>query len=150
MEPNEFAAFLVRAKRAAYASGAEPAAGPRPASRDLPYQEGDWYYLDSYLGGKNFIGEEAVWQAGAPVWGMNYYGWMAAAEIPPGFSPFLKEALMHVPAEAPFRGPAVYRSGRLAYFCRWEGELRGFHGSEWIEFDGQRVYELRFHGGEIR
>jgi hypothetical protein len=147
--PNEFYLFLLRAKRATYAAGVRAEQSSRPASQDLPYQEGDWLYLDTYLGGLSFIGEEAVWLKGRPVWGMNYYGWMLCDEIPEGFSQFLKESLMLVPPDAPYRGPREHRSGRYKYCCTWEGSPRRFHGREWIEFDDVPVYELRFHGGEV-
>ena len=56
-----FLPFLLRAKRATYASSddagqlaraQQPAS--RPASHDLGYQEGDLLYLDTYLGGFSF------------------------------------------------------------------------------------------------
>ncbi len=145
----EFISFLIRAKRATYAAGVETGQSSRPGSHDLPYQEGDWYYLDSYLGGLSFIGEEAVWNQGRPVWGMNYYGWMLSGGIPEGFSQFLKDALLCVPEDAPFRGPSEMVSGPYRYACQWQGGVANFSGSEWIELEGVKIYELRFHGGEI-
>jgi hypothetical protein len=149
MNLNEIVPFLLRAKRSTYAAGVQPMQSSRPASHDLPYQEGEWLYLDTYLGGLRFIGEEAVWRDDKPLWGMNYYGWMLVDEIPDGFSVFLKEALMQVPQDAPYRGPAKYASGRFAYTCRWEGGLDCFSGTEWIEFDRVKIYALNFHGGGI-
>ena len=149
MNLNEIVPFLLRAKRSTYAAGVAPTQSSRPASHDLPYQEGEWLYLDTYLGGLRFIGEEAVWHQGNPLWGMNYYGWMLVDEIPDGFSPFLKEALLHVPQDAPYRGPAEFASGRFSYTCRWDGSLDRFSGNEWIEFDRVKIYALNFHGGAV-
>ena len=73
---EQLQSFLVRAKRSTYASGIAPSGESRPGSFDLAYEEGEFRYLDSYFGGIDFIGEEAVWWKGTPVWGMNYYGWM--------------------------------------------------------------------------
>jgi hypothetical protein len=148
---SQFIPFLVRAKKSTYAAGAAAQVeSSRPASHDLAYQEGEWAYLDTYLGGYAFLGEEAVWQAGVPLWGMNYAGTMTIAGIPDGFGDFLKLALRAVAPEAPFRGPAAFSQGRYTYTCHWEGELAFFHGEEEICLDGQVVYRLFFHGGVIQ
>jgi hypothetical protein len=150
IDDPSFVPFLLRAKKNTYAAGdGGKVASTRPASHDLSYQEEDWAYLDTYLGGFAFIGEEAVWWGGKPIWGMNYYGTMTVDTIPDGFSPFLKQALLRVPAEAPYRGPAVYAEGDFTYTCRWEGALAGFRGEETIALAGQVVYRLDFHGGVI-
>lgn len=145
--------FLIRAKQNTYAA-ADTApvtrASSRPNSHDLGYQEGDLLYLDTYLGGFSFAGEEAVWRAGTPLWAMNYYGTMTAPAIPPGFSDFLKQALRLVPAEAPFRGPREFTQGEYTYRCRWEGGIRRFHGEETIYQNGVEIYSLYFHGGVIQ
>lgn len=149
----QFIPFLIRAKRATYAAGGGEVTSSRPQSHDLAYQEGAWSYLDTYLGGFAFAGEEAVWKDGTPVWAMNYYGSMTfdpdARPIPDGFGDFLKHALMAVPAEAPYRGPADFREGRFTYTCRWDGSPERFHGEETIACDGEPIYLLRFHGGII-
>ncbi len=150
IEDPQFIPFLLRAKKSTYAAGdAGKAASSRTASHDLAYNEGDWSYLDTYLGGFAFIGEEAVWYAGKPVWGMNYYGVMTIQGMPEGFSDFLKLALRSVPPQAPYRGPEAYEEGSFAYTCRWEGTPARFKGNETITLDGQVIYTLAFHGGEI-
>ena len=146
-QTDSLVAFLLRAKRAAYASGAGSSGSSRPSSKDLPYQEGSWYYLDSFLGGHKFAGEEIVWESGVPLWGMNYYGWMETAEIPTGFSEFLKHSLQKVPVEAPFRGPAEFSEADYSYGCKWTGNIGCFQGEEWIDLGGERIYRLVFHGG---
>ncbi len=147
---EQFIRFLIQAKRNTYAAGGEPVASSRPASHDLQYQEGDFLYIDTYLGGFHFAGEEAVWKAEAPVWSMNYYGHMQVQEVPPGFGEFLKAALLQVPAKAPYRGPALFHQGDFEYRCQWQGSLECFLGSETISLRGMGIYELWFHGGEIR
>lgn len=148
----EFVPFLLRAKKATYASGtAAETAAARPASHDLSFRDGSYTYLDTYLGGFAFLGEEAVWENAQPVWGMNYYGTMTVEDaIPEGFGDFLKLALRHVHAEAPFRGPARFDEGRYSYTCQWEGGLALFRGEETIALDGQVIYQLYFHGGVIQ
>jgi hypothetical protein len=150
IDDPQFTLFLVRAKKNTYAAGdAGMVASSRPASHDLAYQEGDLAYLDTYLGGFAFIGEEAVWCGGQPLWGMNYYGTMTVAEIPEGFSDFLKLALRSIPTDAPYRGPAYFSEGAFTYTCRWDGSLGRFKGQEAIALAGQEIYILNFHGGRI-
>lgn len=58
-----------------------------------------------YLGGECFVGEEVVWFHENLVWSMNYVG-RVLGEIFSG--KFLKEMLMQVPADLPFRGSEIY------------------------------------------
>ena len=52
--------FLCRAKKATYASGnRDEIISSRPNSHDLEYVENDLKYIDSYLGGEKFAGEES-------------------------------------------------------------------------------------------
>jgi hypothetical protein len=145
----EFVKFLLTAKQATYAGGGPHAAASRPASADLHFQQGDYLYIDTYLGARNFAGEEAVWWQGTPAWAMNYYGWMLCAEIPVGFGEFLKAALRRAPAQAPFRGPQAYGDGPFEFLCRWQGDLARFTGEEEIRWQGEVIYRLVFHGGNI-
>ena len=139
--------FLIRAKRNTYAAHGAEIRPSRPMSHDLAYSEGDYSYIDSYLGGDSFCGEEAVWIKGSPVWSMNYCGRVTDQAFS---GDFLKEALMNVPKEAPYRGPALYRRGDFTYHCVWQGELEWFHGFEEIFCEGRKIYECHFHGGKIR
>jgi hypothetical protein len=142
--------FLIRAKQNTYPSGRAPDGASRPSSHDLSYAEGELRYIDTYLGGFHFIGEEAVWQAGLPVWGMNYYGKMLTKEIPQGFGEFLKAALLRVPIEAPFRGPREWTEADYTYHCTVNGTFAQYDGWEEIRYQGKLIYRLLFHGGEIR
>jgi hypothetical protein len=142
--------FLLRAKRATYASGIAPQFSSRPGSHDLHYEEPSFLYIDSYQGGFYFIGEEVVWKDGINVWGMNYYGKMLVDPIPPGFSGFLKEALLNVPAERPYRGPERFTTEKFTYLCSVEGEPDHYSGVEEIRFQEKKIYVLDFHGGEIK
>ena len=150
MLSTDFENFLMQAKKNTYASGMGPNASSRPGSHDLVYKRDPYLYIDTYLGGFHFIGEEAVWHNGDNIWGMNYYGRMLTSEIPSAFSQFLKTALLLVPAEAPFRGPAEFISSGFRYLCSSTGDLYFFEGREEIQHNGGVIYELVFHGGEIR
>ena len=140
-------AFLVRAKKATYAGNGPKAISSRPSSKDLHYAAGDLTYIDTYLGGAQFAGEEALWRDDVPFWAMNYMGKVVGE----GFSiDFLKEALAQVAEAEPLRGPFIYRSGAFVYTCRVEGGFHWFNGHEEIHLDGLKVYECIFHGGEIK
>jgi hypothetical protein len=146
----EMIRFLLEAKRSTYAGNGPHAPSSRPASVDLSYQDGDYFYLDSYLGGLRFAGEEAVWHKGQPLWSMNYFGWMLVEEVPPAFGEFLKMALLEAPGEAPYRGPACFVRGDFEYQCQWQGSPERFEGRETICQGGAPIYELVFHGGSIQ
>jgi hypothetical protein len=150
MDMERLVPFLIRAKQHTYASGKAPDASSRPGSHDLHYTEENLQYIDTYLGGFYFIGEEAVWVDGTPVWGMNYYGKMLVETIPAGFGDFLKAALLRVPAEAPFRGPKEFCERAFSYHCQWSGAFEEYEGEEKIMLGTQALYHLYFHGGEIR
>ena len=148
-DKRAFVQFLIAAKRATYAGSGELEPPSRPGSKDLGYRAGEYAYLDSYLGDREFVGEEAVWAEGQPVWGMNYYGRLLVEAEPEGFGKFLKKALRQAPQEAPFRGPSSLQEGRFEYRCNWVGELFWFDGKEEIYLDGNKIYELMFHGGTV-
>lgn len=139
--------FLLRAKRSTYAGKGKETTSSRPESHDLEYCDEPFYYLDSYLGGERFAGEEALWKDNVPFWAMNYVGRI----LSDGFSgDFLKEALLLVPEEYPFRGPLSYHNGDHHYHCQVEGTFEWFSGREEIFFKNQKVYECLFHGGIMK
>ena len=146
---NQFVQFLIKAKQNTYAGSGVMTQSSRIASKDLAFSEGNWRYLDTYLGDFHFIGEEAIWYDQRPVWGMNYYGKMLVEKIPPGFGTFLKSALLQVPVEMPYRGPEELIGKDFSYFCTLEGSLDCFRGKEFITMQGKRIYQLYFHGGEV-
>jgi len=112
----------------------------------LRYIEGSLTYIDTYLGSEKFAGEEALWKDNVPFWSMNYVGRVIAE----GFSgDFLKEALLLVPEEYPFRGPMQYTNGDYSYMCNIKGDFHWFYGFEEIHFQGNKIYECAFHGGDI-
>ena len=139
--------FLIKAKRATYAGKGAETAPSRPESHDLVYRDGEYMYYDTYLGGDRFAGEEALWISGTPFWSMNYAGRVTGE---PFSGDFLKEALLHVPEDKPYRGPREYTNGDYAYHCDADGSFDWFQGRETIEYRGNRIYECCFHGGLIR
>ena len=149
LDVNKFKEFLIEAKKNTYAGEGETTASSRPLSKDLPYHKGLYFYLDSYFGDVNFIGEEVVWIDNKVVWGMNYYGEMLVENIPADFSKCLKGALAAAPYHAPYRGPESFSYCDLEYRCEWNGDIGSFYGEEFISSNGKIIYKLKFHGGFI-
>ena len=147
MGTDEITAFLIRVKKATYAGKGAETDSSRPESHDLEYKEGELMYLDTYLGGAQFAGEEAVWISGKPYWSMNYAGQVIGE---PFSGDFLKEALLQVPADKPFRGPAEYKSGDYTYKSTVKGEFSWFQGYEVIAYKGEVIYECHYHGTLIK
>jgi hypothetical protein len=138
--------FLLRAKKATYAGNGPKMQSSRPNSHDLEYIEGELKYIDTYLGGEKFSGEETLWQDDIPFWSMNYCGRV----LGDGFSgDFLKEALSKVERDQPFRGPSEYTKDAFSYKCVVEGDFHWFKGFEVMFFNDEKVYECMFHGGAI-
>lgn len=71
---DEVIDFLCRAKRSTYAGNGAERESSRSNSHDLEYIEGELKYFDTYLGGEQFSGEEALWRNDIPFWSMNYTG----------------------------------------------------------------------------
>lgn len=138
--------FLVDAKKNTYANNTGKTSSSRQNSYDLKYCEGDFVYLDSYLGTHSFSGQEIVWYRNEPVWSMNYYGDVLNADFK---SSFLKAALMFPSLELPYRGEKFYRQDDYTYIMEVDGEFTKFSGFEKIFFKDQLTYELFFHGGKI-
>lgn len=139
--------FLCKAKRETYASSGNKVLSSRPSSNDLEFIEGDFRYIDTYLGSERFVGEEAIWIKESPYWAMNYSGRV----IGEGFKgSFLKEALLHVPEGKPYRGPSIYEKGDYKYHCMVEGDFTWFKGKEEVYLKEEKIYECIFHGGIIK
>ena len=143
---NGIVDFLIRAKKATYAGGGAEAGASRPGSHDLQYVEGSLKYIDTYVGSSKFAGEEALWKDDVPFWAMNYVGKVTGEAFS---GDFLKEALLHVPEERPFRGPSRYTNGDYTYTCEITGGFHWFNGIEEIRHKGDKIYECAFHGGDV-
>ena len=138
--------FLIKAKRATYAGKGAETSSSREKSHDLIYKDGDYMYYDSYLGTGKFAGEEALWINGTPYWSMNYIGRVTGDYFS---GDFLKEALLRVPEEKPYRGPENYSDGDYTYHCETDGSFEWFQGRETICYKGAEIYECIFHGGLV-
>ena len=147
IEISELACFLVKAKKATYANKTNKVNSSRKESHDYSYQENKYTYLDSFFGAENFSGQEIVYKDGKPCWSMNYYGRV----IEENFNgDFLKEALLQVDEELPFRGPLFYQKGEYLYLLRIQGKIDFFQGVEEIYYQTYKVYEGFIQGGIVK
>lgn len=138
--------FLCRAKKNTFAGHGSETTPSRPNSHDLNYMEDNLKYIDTYVGGKKFAGEEAVWLNDSPIWAMNYVGRL----IGEGYSgKFLSECLSLVTIDLPFRGPLVHTNGDYSYHCIINGDFEWFTGYEEMFCKNIKVYECNFHGGYV-
>jgi len=139
--------FLFEAKKNTYAAGALEEKNPsRPNSHDLTYKDGDYFYIDTYIGSEIFSGEEAVWVNNRAIWAMNYHGRVVSQDFN---GKFLKEALQKGSDQHLQRGPLVYKYKNYSYHCKYEGEFNWFQGYEEIFYETKKVYECYFHGGRV-
>ena len=144
---DELIAFRLEANVNTYAAFMNETDASRPSSHDFRYQNGNYMYHDTYVGGEKFAGEEAIWKNSVPVYAMNYMGRVIAD----GFSGnFLKEALRAADKKMPYRGPEYYQSGEYTYKCSVNGDFTWFQGYEEIYQGDVKVYECVFHGGLMK
>lgn len=144
---GEIIQFRLKASKNTYAARMNEVDSTRFDSHDFRYEEGQYAYHDTYVGGERFAGEEAIWKDGQAVYAMNYIGRV----LKDTFSgDFLKEALLAANADMPYRGPEYYQAGEYVYKCRVSGDFSWYQGYEEIYCGGEKVYECCFHGGVMR
>lgn len=148
---DELKSFLVKAKKATYASGDESAKIINDdKSTTLIFEDGDWKYHDNYFGGEPYGGREVVFFQGAPVYIMTYYGWVdERAENVKEIYSILQKALTLIPEDKPYRGPKELNEGNYSYSNDFQGEIDNFSGEEIIKLDGQEVYRAKYLGGLV-
>ena len=74
---KQLANFLNEANKNTYANKDAPkASSSRLKSEDYHFEKDGLIYHDTYFGSRDFMGEEVVYKAYEPVWGLNYYGFI--------------------------------------------------------------------------
>lgn len=155
--PGDLAAFLVEAKRHTYA-GMDDDATAAPllrGSKQLEHRAAPYAYRDIYIGMGFFVGQETVSRDDRVVWSMSYSGGVRAEitdrDIFLAIYKFLRQALLDVSVEYPFRGPHLFEQAGMIYRNEVEGALDRFHGVETIaRQDGVPLYAVRYSGGLLR
>lgn len=156
--PHDLAAFLVEAKRRTYAGLDDDATVATPllsGSKQLERYAAPYAYRDIYFGMRFFVGQETVSRDERVIWSMSYSGGVRS-EIADRDNflatyRFLRQALLAVSVEEPYRGPRLFEQAGMVYRNEVEGALDRFHGIETIaRQDGAQLYELRYGGGLMR
>lgn len=153
MNKEKLSQFLNAANKATYANKEAPKVAPsRLKSEDYHFEKDGLIYHDTYFGGRDFIGEEIVYENEKPVWGANYFGFVIDENISEkDVYDFLRHALMQEYDDViPVRGPSNFSSDNKTYRFIVNGDLANFSGTEEILFDGKVVYRCLIHGGFIR
>jgi hypothetical protein len=150
-------ACLVEAKRRTYAGlddDATVAAPIIPGSKQLEYRSGDLAYRDIYFGIAYFVGQEVVSADQQAIWSMSYAGGVSSDITEPGairaIYAFLRQAMLLVREERPFRGPSQFEDGDYRYADTSQGGVSDFCGAEQIYLRGKQVYALRYCGGLLQ
>ncbi len=144
---DEIIGFRLEANVNTYAAFMNETDSTRLDSHDFRYEKGEYVYHDTYVGGEQFAGEEAVWKKGKAVYAMNYMGRVLDDKFSGNF---LKEALRNADYKMPYRGPEYYRTGEYTYKCKVSGNVKWFQGHEEIYWVDEIVYECYFHGGLLK
>ncbi|MBR6666306.1 MAG: helix-turn-helix transcriptional regulator [Lachnospiraceae bacterium] len=144
---EELMLFRLEANVNTYAAFMNEVDATRPDSHDFRYEKGDYMYYDTYVGGEQFAGQEAVWRMGKAVYAMNYAGRVLSDKFSGNF---LKEALRKADINMPYRGPEYYQAGEYVYKAKVSGDINWFQGYEEIYWQNEKVYECYFHGGLLR
>ena len=144
---NRLIEFRLEASINTYAACMNETDSTRLNSHDFTYSNGPYTYHDTYVGGEQFAGEEAIWYEGRSQYAMNYIGRVLSQNFS---GDFLKEALRKADKKMPFRGPEYYQSGQYIYKCNVVGDFSWFQGYEEIYCDNEKVYECYFHGGIMK
>ena len=154
MQPElipDLLSFIILAKQATYVGGGKKLLPYRLGSHDLQFFDGDWAYHDSYLGESDFIGEEVVYYRGKMVWGMNYFGRIIHPEhfTSAQAGAIIQQSLSKMYQAGRFLGGFKYTVGEYNYTDTNDGDPLFFTGKEWIDREGEVVYELVYHGGLV-
>ena len=139
--------FRLEANMNTYAAFMNEVDSTRLDSHDFRYEKGDYVYHDTYVGGEQFAGQEAVWKKGKAVYAMNYAGRVLSDKFSGNF---LKEALRKANRKMPYRGPEYYEAGEYVYKAKVSGDINWFQGYEEIYWQNEKVYECYFHGGLLK
>jgi hypothetical protein len=154
---DELASFLIEAKRRTYAGLDDDATVSQPllsGSKQLEHRDGPYAYRDIYFGMAFFVGQETVSKNERVIWSMSYSGGIRPEIVDRtqmlSTYKFLRQALLAVNRNLPYRGPASFSIGDMMYLNRVEGALDRFHGTEEISERGSTLYELHYSGGLLR
>ena len=149
---DELIAFLNTALTFANYGAAEPV-DLANGSFISSFDDGDWYYEDTWYGGEPFTGITTVSYKSTVCWTMAYRGRLEEryAAIKEEVMNCLKAALKVTPSNRPVRGPELYQHPNdFLYRNQCRGTIADFSGSEEIrDLANRRVYTCTYAGGFV-
>lgn len=149
---NKIIKFLDKANKNTYANKEAQKVEPsRLKSEDYHFEEGELIYHDTYFGGRDFIGEEIIYEKEKPIWGANYFGFIIENKVnEKEVYNFLRKALMKkYSSKIPVRGPKKFSQSNWTYKSNIKGDVSRFVGKEEIFLKGKIIYCCFIHGGFI-
>lgn len=153
-DTNDLYLFLKKASQSTWANNGKSMNSPeREGFTELEYQEGDWFYKDSFAGSVRSWGTELVRFQSKPIWNCVYGGGMVDGkeELSDETYTFLKEALKIThKSNQSVRGPEVFEKDDWRYVYQQKGDISLFNGYEEIFFQDELVHFYRTLGGMIR
>jgi hypothetical protein len=150
MDKEALRQFLINSNRAGYAAGDEKQwIKESDGSTTIPFKKGKWRSHDNYFGGEPYGGRVVVFYEEKPAWLMVYYGWVAEGIPTDPVYKILRNALMHMPEDRPFRGPKEYKEDDSVYTNSWDGDIERFSGEEKINQGNTLIYKANYIGGLV-
>ena len=80
---------------------------------------------------------------------MVFYGWAVKNVQTDLVYGILRNALMRIPEDGPFRGPKEYKEMEYIYINSWEGDVERFSGKEKINQGEKLIYGASYIGGLV-
>lgn len=151
MDKEKLQEFLIKARTKTYAGNSGKVAPVLAGSKQLEYQESEWFYRDVYYVGNGiFTGLEVLHFQEKPVWSMCYFGNfknMSEQEI----DKVLRRALIENWQKARLWENVEWEFEDYKYVCipDFSGNIDEIAGSEKIFKNGKEVYFLYYAGGFI-
>lgn len=150
MNKESLRRFLIDSNKAGYAGGEEKKWIKEPdGSTTIPFEKGEFRSHDNFFGGEPYAGRAIVFYKDKPVWMMVYYGWVAEGVKNGPVYAFLRNALMKMPKDAPFRGPNEFKDGEFIYTNNWNGDIERYSGEEQIAQGEKFIYKANYIGGFV-
>lgn len=142
--------FLIDTNNAGYANGDREKWIKEPDnSTTITFKKGPWKAHDNFFGGEPYGGRIIVFYKNKPYWIMVYYGWIIKEFESNLVYGVLRNALMEMPEDAPFRGPNEYKQNEFTYSNTWNGEVEKFSGMEQITQGKNLIYKANYMGGLV-
>lgn len=147
--------FVIKAKANGWVraeSGGKSIPPSRLGSLDITFEDGDFFYQDSFVGLSDFCGQEHVCFKGTPVWSQVYYGHIVRSDLINGSQVVetLRMALGAMYRENRFLGVFEFSHKEYTYCDVNHGDFSRFSGQEEIRVKGETAYRLQYFGGMVR